>query len=140
RIEKGIADLNGIENEPDHREIDWLIFEKQSSANSNRNEFAVLVYPVKNESTQIHFDRIKHDDDSVHGFRITNDRCEDWIFISDGTEKRFNESIKGDFKFGWFSFFDGKIKSVSIGGLTKLDIEELLSLTLSQRNNYENAF
>jgi len=140
KIKKGMADLRGIDNERSHREIDWLILEKKSSQKPKFNEFAVLIYPKSKSTHQIVFDRIETVTENTHAFRIKSEDREDWIFLSDGLDKTFNDIIEGDFKFGWFSLTGREIKSVSVGDLTRLSIKDVMSLTLTQRNNYENTF
>ena len=139
-IRQGMANLTGFSAEPDHREIDWLIFKKQTSAEPAKNEFAVLVLPKTEDGELPLFKKINTPDEEVRFYKLNTNGAEEWIIFSDGKNHTYNHLIEGDFRFGWFKILDGKIKAVSVGDLTRLNITDVMSLTLSQRNNYENEF
>ena len=124
---KGEADLGELPNEPAHREIDWLIFRKQSTGQTRSDRLATLIYPfaAKNEidPATIWVERMELDDNAATAYRVHSHNRQDVIILSDGKYRKFTEKIEGDFQYGFISHVNGKLDYAEFSQVSKCRID-----------------
>ncbi len=76
---QGGANLGGLQNEPTHREIDWLVFSKALKGDRRSDRMATLIYPFASTGgivpADVSVERVDLKDDAAVGYRVrTKDR------------------------------------------------------------------
>lgn len=116
---KGMADLGDIDNEPANREIDWLIFRKGSKGEAAADRMATLIFPFASkraiDPSAISVEKLVLKDAHAIGYTVRSMGREDIIIISDGTQRTFTDTIEGAFKFGFFSYTNGRLDHSEVG-------------------------
>ncbi|MGB6032923.1 MAG: alginate lyase family protein [Bacteroidota bacterium] len=138
---KGGADLGGLQNEPRHREIDWLVFRKALGADRRADRMATLIYPFSSAEVIVPADvwveRQDLRDEAAIGYRVKTKDREDHIILSDGTYRRFTDEIEGDFKYARISSTAGGVDYVGLTGVTKFMIDGVIHQSFTTRRDYE---
>ncbi len=118
---KGDADLRGLTGEPDHRDIDWLLFRRKLTGNRTLDRMATLIHPYAERSrfddSQVFVEQVTLEDSAALAYRVTIPGAEDLVIISDGTPRKFGMGIEGDFRFARIRSEGGK---VTYAGFTKV--------------------
>jgi hypothetical protein len=123
---KGGADLGGLRNEPDNREIDWLIFRKTLTGNRRSDKMATLIYPFASKEglipADVSVERLDLKDSAAIGYAVrTKDRT-DIIIVSDGTYREFTDTIEGDFRYGLISSTTGGVEYAELSSVAQYKI------------------
>jgi len=138
---KGWADLGDLDNEAAYREIDWLIFRKESNGKSESDKLATLILPFETKSkinmSDYSVEKIVMNDKSATGYRVKSSGKEDVIIISDGKYRKFMDSIEGDFKFGFFSYKEGILVYSNLSNVKKYKINGDSNKGFPKRRDFE---
>lgn len=138
---QGGANLAGLNNEPSHRDIDWLVFRKELRGDRRSDRMATLVYPFAARAdilpAEVFVERVDLLDEAATGYRVhTRDR-EDLIIISDGAYRKFTERIEGDFTYARISAVAGNVDYAGFTNVSRFLVEGIPALTLPTRRSYE---
>lgn len=109
---KGWADLGELAGEHGHREIDWLIFRKQSRGEKQADRMATLIYPFAAKKdidpAAVRVERIELQDPAAIGYNVRIGDRQDIIILSDGQYRNLTDTISGDFQFAFLSYLNDK--------------------------------
>ena len=138
---KGGADLNGLRNEPENRDIDWLIFRKTLTGNRRSDRMATLIYPFASKErlipTDVSVERLELKDSAAIGYAVrTKDRT-DIIIVSDGRYREFTDTIEGDFRYGLFSSTAGGVDYVGLSSVARYKIGGVGKDSFNTRRDFE---
>jgi hypothetical protein len=137
----GFADLGDLDNEPTNRAIDWLVFRKESTGNSENDRLATLIFPFESKNkinpSDYSVEKIAMNDKNAIGYKVKSAGREDIVILSDGKYRKFTDVIEGDFKFGLFSYSNGKLIYSSMTNVEKFKIAGETEKTLVKRMDYE---
>ena len=138
---KGGADLGGLRNEPDNREIDWLIFRKTLTGNRRSDRMATLIYPFASKERLIPADvsveRLDLKDSAAIGYAVrTKDRT-DIIIVSDGKYRKFTDTIEGDFRYGRISSTAGGVDYAGLSSVSQYKIDGVGMDSFNTRRDFE---
>ena len=140
-LSRGGADLTGLRGEPGNREIDWLIFRKVLAGDPRVNRMATLIYPFASlascDPADVSVERMALKDTAAMGYRVRTKNREDIVIVSDGTYRKFMDTIEGDFTYGVFSAAGGRIDYAGITGATRYRIDGVGENTLDTRMDWE---
>jgi hypothetical protein len=138
---QGWADLGDLDHEPPHREIDWLIFRKESTGEPERDRMATLIFPFASKTgihpEDISVEKISMTDTKAIGYRVRSAGTEDIIILSDGTYRTMSDTIEGDFTFGLFSYKNGKLDHASVSGVTSYKVSGGTGKSFAKRQDCE---
>ncbi|MBN1543213.1 heparinase II/III-family protein, partial [candidate division KSB1 bacterium] len=136
------ADLRGIPGEPENRDIDWLTLRKRAVADSTRDRFAVLIYPLAESAKvgwkEIGFEELPAPDPAVRICRVKTPAFSDLLIFSDGQMRRFAPDIEGDFHFAWFRSVGETAHQVSAVGMSRLVWGDRIDTRLAERSDFEH--
>lgn len=138
----GRADLRGIPGKEPNREVDWLIFRKQSKANAEEDRFAILVFPFATSFNKENFvfEKMELNETGLYGYRLFFRNYEDWLILSDGKIHQFSNQLSGDFVFGWFRWQEGNLKKLCVANVSNINVTGILSETFDEKTNFEKEF
>ena len=138
---EGLANLAGLEGEPDHRAIDWLVFAKTLSGDPRADRMATLIFPYASsrafDPASVSVERMDVKDDAATAYRITTPEGEDLIILSDGAYRAFTDGITGDFTYARISTETGRVVYAGLTGVTAFAIKGVTSQTFPSRRDYE---
>ena len=138
---RGGANLAGLQNEPAHREIDWLVFRKALKGDQPSDRMATLIYPFASSGgivpADVSVESIDLKDKAAIGYRVRTKDREDLIILSDGTYRRFTEKIEGDFTYARISSAAGGVDYAGFTGLTSFMIDGVTGQSFTTRRDYE---
>jgi len=139
--QSGPADLNAIEA-VGHRDIDWLILRRLSQADSSRDRFAVLIYPLKADTTAAVplFEQVPEQDPAVLAYRVKTPTGTDLLLFSDGRPRSFSCGIEGDFHFAWLRMTDDRPQALAVVGATHINWPGIWQQAWPVRNDFETVF
>jgi hypothetical protein len=139
--QKGRADLGDLDNEPSNRAIDWLIFRKESKGDVESDRLATLIFPFESKKqidpADYSVTKIELKDKNAIGYKVKSAGNEDVIILSDGQYRKLTDNIEGDFKYGFFSYQNGKLAYSSLSGVKKFKIIGETEKTLTERGDFE---
>jgi len=138
----GPVDLRGIPGEASNRDVDWLIFRKQSKAQIEDDRFAILVFPFAEliDEKNIVLNKMELDDTEIFGYKISTKEYEDWLILSDGKTHQFTDKLSGNFSFGWFHWQNDKLQKISIANVSNLNLTGISAESFNEKINYETEF
>jgi len=138
---QGGANLGGLQNEPTHREIDWLVFSKPLKGDRQSDRMATLIYPFASRGgivpADVWVESLDLKDEAAIGYRVRTKDREDLIILSDGTYRRFTEKIEGDFTYARISSAPGGVDYAGFTGVARFMIEGVTSQSFTTRRDYE---
>jgi hypothetical protein len=138
---KGWADLGDLDHEPSNREIDWLIFRKESKGEQETDRMATVIFPFESKTKidpeDISVEKLVMADKRAIGYRVKSAGTEDIIIFSDGTYRKLTDTIEGDFKYGFFSYKNGKLAYSSLSGVKKYKVSGESENSFSKRQDFE---
>ncbi|NLP09840.1 hypothetical protein GX408_05505 [bacterium] len=139
--DKGIADLRGLEAEPSHRDIDWLIFRRKLQGDPAVDRMATLIYPFASKASAavetVTVERQALQDRAAIAYTVTARDRQDLIIVSDGAYRRFTGSVAGDFTYGWFSYRDGRLDAAAFTDVSRCKVKGMRSLSFKTKREYE---
>jgi hypothetical protein len=137
----GWANLAGLQNEPPHREIDWLVFSKALTGSQRSDRMATLVFPFTPATPSVPADvsveRVDLNDTAAIGYRVLAKDREDLIIISDGRYRKFSGKIEGDFTYARISSVAGRVEYAGFTGVSRLKIEGVAGQSFPARTDFE---
>jgi hypothetical protein len=138
---KGKADLGDLDNEPPNRDIDWLIFRKESKGTAESDRMATLIFPFESKNkinpADISVEKIELNDKTAIGYKVKSGDSEDIIILSDGKYRKFTDKIEGDFRYGFISYKAGKFDYSDFSAVAKYKIEGESEKTFNKKQDYE---
>ena len=138
---RGDANLGGLQNEPTHRDIDWLLFRKALKGDRQSDRMATLIYPFSSPGgivpAEVSVESLDMKDEGAIGYRIKTTDREDLIILSDGTYRRFTEGIEGDFRYARVSSAGGAVDYAGFTGVTRFKIDGLTGQSFTARRDFE---
>ena len=138
---QGIANLAGLDSEPAHRQIDWLVFRKELTGDRRSDRMATLVYPFATRGeivpAEVTVEGLDLKDEAAIGYRVTAKDREDLIILSDGKYRRFTEAIEGDFTYARISSAADGIDYAGFTGVSSVTINGVIRQSFTSRSDYE---
>jgi hypothetical protein len=138
---QGGANLAGLQNEPTHREIDWLVFSKALKGDRRSDRMATLIYPFDSTGgivpADVSVERIDLKDSGAVGYRVRAKDREDLIILSDGKYRRFTEKIEGDFTYARISSTAGGVDYAGFTGVSRFKIAGVTDSSFPARRDFE---
>jgi hypothetical protein len=138
---QGEANLGGLQNEPTHREIDWLVFRKILKGDPRTDRMATLIYPFATTGevtpADVSVERVNLLDDAATGYRVTTKDREDLIILSDGTYRKFTSQIEGDFTYARVSSTGSTVDYAAFVGVASFVLDGITSQSFTARRDYE---
>jgi hypothetical protein len=139
--QRGLAQLSGLPGEPNHREIDWLIFRRPLTGKPASDRMATLIAPYGPETEPVAMsgfvERVELPDPATVGYRVRLGEREDLILLSDGKPRDFGKGIAGDFRYALLSFRSGRLISASFVETTTFRLQDGTTETFPERRNHE---
>jgi len=140
-LSRGGADLTGLAGEPEHRDIDWLVFRKVLTGDHGADVMATLIYPFTS-TTPLHpadvsVSRVALEDSVAFGYRVRTKDGDDLIILSDGAYRKFTSAVSGDFRYARISTRADRAGYAALSGVTRYAIEGLGENTLPSRMDVE---
>ena len=134
------ANLAGLQNEPTHREIDWLVFNKALKGDRRLDRMATLIYPFDSRGivpADVSVESLDLKDEAAIGYRVKTKDREDLVILSDGTYRRFTEEIEGDFTYARISSTAGGVDYAGFTGVSTFVINGVTDKSFPARRDYE---
>ncbi len=144
-LKKGEADLRGLDGEPAHREIDWLIFRKDLTGERQSDRMATLLLPYaagkRPDPSQVSVEQVVLQDPAALAYRVTVEGRQDLILLSDGKYRTFSKGIAGDFRYARLSYAadSGRIEAASFVSVARTRIEGLPPLRFDSPRDHEQS-
>ena len=139
--QRGLAQLSGLPGEPNHREIDWLVFRRPLTGKPASDRMATLIAPYRPETEpaamSCFVERVELPDPAAVGYRVRLGEREDLILVSDGKPRDFVKGIAGDFRYALLSFRSGHLISASFVETTTFRLQDGTTQTFPERRNHE---
>lgn len=140
---RGLAQLSGLPGEPNHREIDWLVFRRTLAGKVASDRMATLIVPYRPETESLAIgcsvERIDLPDPATVGYRVRLGDREDWVLLSDGKPRDFGRGIQGDFRYALIRFQGEQLKSASLIDTRSFRLPDGHSESFPDRRNHETA-
>ncbi len=137
----GFASLGGLQDEPTHREIDWLMFSKELTGDRGSDRIATLIFPYASRAdflpSDISVERIDLKDEAASGYLVKSKDREDLVILSDGKYRRFTEKIEGDFRYGRISSTAAGIKYAGFTGVKTFRVQGVTAKSFPARRDFE---
>jgi len=138
---QGGANLGGLQNEPTHREIDWLVFRKVLKGDRRSDRMATLIYPFASTKgtvpADVSVESLDLKDKAAIGYRVKMKDREDLVILSDGTSRGFTEKIAGDFTYARISSAAGVVDYAGFTGVARFTIDGVTGQSFTTRRDYE---
>ena len=137
---QGGANLAGLQNEPTHREIDWLVFRKALRGDRRFDRMATLIYPFASNGAvpaDVSVESLDLKDEAAIGYRVKTKDREDLVILSDGTHRRFTEGIEGDFTYARISSTAGGVDYAGFTGVSRFAINGVTCKSFPARRDFE---
>jgi hypothetical protein len=138
---QGGANLAGLQNEPTHREIDWLVFSKALKGDPRSDRMATLIYPFTSTGgivpADVSVERIDLKDSAAVGYRVRTKDREDLIIVSDGTYRKFTGEIEGDFTYARVSSAAGAVDYAGCTAVSRFKINGVTDRSFPARRDFE---
>jgi hypothetical protein len=138
---QGGANLGGLQNEPAHRKIDWLVFRRALKGDRRADRMATLIYPFTSTRevvpADVSVESLDLKDETASGYRVKTKDREDLIILSDGRYRRFTEKIEGDFTYARISSAAGGVDYAGFTGVARFMIDGVTGQSFTTRRDYE---
>lgn len=138
---RGLAQLSGLPGEPNHREIDWLVFRRPLTGKAASDRMATLIAPYRAETESAAIscfvERVELPDPATVGYRVRLGDREDLVLLSDGKSREFGNGLAGDFRYALLSFTAGRLVSASFVDTTSFRLADGTTATFPERRNHE---
>ena len=142
-LQKGEADLGGLDQEPSHRDIDWLIFRKTLTGDRFQDRMATLLLPYaagqRPDPARVTVEQVDLRDPSALAYRVTVAERQDLIIVSDGTYRTFINGVAGDFRYARLSSTAGRVEAASFVTVTRTRIDGLPPLRFDTARDHEQS-
>lgn len=142
-LQKGEANLGGLDQEPSHRDIDWLIFRKNLTGDRRQDRMATLLLPYaagqRPDAARVTVERVDLQDPVALAYRVTVADRQDLIIVSDGAFRTFIDGVAGAFRYARLSSTAGRVEAASFVGVTRTQIDGLPPLRFDAPRDHEQA-
>jgi len=137
----GWADLGDLPGEPANREIDWLIFRKESRGNPELDRLATLILPFESKKeidpSEISITRVNLLDKAGIGYKIKTQFGDDLIILSDGKPRKFTNEIEGDFKYCYIRYQGQDVVKASLSSVKKFKLSNSVKNAFTKNRDFE---
>lgn len=142
-LQKGEANLSGLDQEPSHRDIDWLIFRKALTGDRRLDRMATLLLPYaagkRPDATRVSVEQVDLKDSTALAYRVSIGDRQDLILVSDGTYRTFTDGIAGDFRYAHISSTGNRIDAASFVTVSRTQIDGLSPLRFNSPRDHEQT-